>query len=195
MALIKCPECQNDVSDKATFCPRCGYPLTPVKKVIKEEDVDFSSMEVILHRGARTGAYIALYTLLFLLFGGWAFLIIFYNRDMLSYFFAFNFFLCCGWSIVAMVISLVKIHHNSKIKYDNLYYNQQDNCYYFRTWSNELVVLDAHKKIKIGTNFRGFGETAIVCEGERYIVGFSDTNLRIANKSIQEFRKTIKNKY
>jgi len=27
MALIKCPECSRDVSDKATTCPSCGYPL------------------------------------------------------------------------------------------------------------------------------------------------------------------------
>ena len=27
MALIKCPECNRDVSDKAATCPHCGYPL------------------------------------------------------------------------------------------------------------------------------------------------------------------------
>lgn len=27
MALLKCPECQHDVSDKATACPHCGYPI------------------------------------------------------------------------------------------------------------------------------------------------------------------------
>jgi len=27
MALIKCPECSNEVSDKATSCPKCGHPL------------------------------------------------------------------------------------------------------------------------------------------------------------------------
>ena len=29
MALIKCPECERDVSSKATACPSCGYPLSP----------------------------------------------------------------------------------------------------------------------------------------------------------------------
>ena len=28
MALIKCPECNNEVSDKASACPKCGAPLT-----------------------------------------------------------------------------------------------------------------------------------------------------------------------
>jgi uncharacterized membrane protein YvbJ len=27
MALIKCTECGNDVSDKATSCPKCGNPI------------------------------------------------------------------------------------------------------------------------------------------------------------------------
>ena len=27
MALIKCPECGQDVSDKAIQCIHCGYPL------------------------------------------------------------------------------------------------------------------------------------------------------------------------
>jgi len=27
MALIKCPECVSDISDKAASCPKCGYPI------------------------------------------------------------------------------------------------------------------------------------------------------------------------
>ena len=27
MALIKCPECEQSVSDKASKCPKCGYPI------------------------------------------------------------------------------------------------------------------------------------------------------------------------
>ena len=27
MALIKCPECSKDVSNKAKICPNCGYPV------------------------------------------------------------------------------------------------------------------------------------------------------------------------
>lgn len=27
MALIKCPECNNDISTNATVCPHCGNPL------------------------------------------------------------------------------------------------------------------------------------------------------------------------
>ena len=27
MALIACPECKREVSDVATVCPNCGYPI------------------------------------------------------------------------------------------------------------------------------------------------------------------------
>ncbi len=31
MALIKCPECRKAISDSASRCPHCGYPITPEK--------------------------------------------------------------------------------------------------------------------------------------------------------------------
>ena len=37
MAIIKCIECGNDVSDKAESCPHCGYP---VNKTIEESNLD-----------------------------------------------------------------------------------------------------------------------------------------------------------
>jgi uncharacterized membrane protein YvbJ len=30
MALVNCPECGQQVSDKAAFCPHCGYPFKAV---------------------------------------------------------------------------------------------------------------------------------------------------------------------
>ena len=27
MAMIKCPECEKEISDKAMACPNCGYPM------------------------------------------------------------------------------------------------------------------------------------------------------------------------
>jgi hypothetical protein len=32
MALIKCPECQRQISDQASACPACGYSLAADKK-------------------------------------------------------------------------------------------------------------------------------------------------------------------
>ena len=32
MALIKCPECGKEISDKAKACPECGYKMNKSKK-------------------------------------------------------------------------------------------------------------------------------------------------------------------
>lgn len=34
MALVKCPECNNDISDQAVACPKCGYELKKRKKKV-----------------------------------------------------------------------------------------------------------------------------------------------------------------
>ncbi len=36
MAMIKCPECGKDMSDKATACPNCGCPIEDIKAKINE---------------------------------------------------------------------------------------------------------------------------------------------------------------
>ena len=37
MALIKCPECNNMISDKSEHCIHCGYPLNNVKQLEEEK--------------------------------------------------------------------------------------------------------------------------------------------------------------
>ncbi len=37
MALINCPECEREASNKAASCPYCGYPFSKVKIEPKEE--------------------------------------------------------------------------------------------------------------------------------------------------------------
>ena len=36
MALIKCTECENQISDKAVACPKCGAPMEKEKPVVPE---------------------------------------------------------------------------------------------------------------------------------------------------------------
>lgn len=38
MALISCPECGHQVSDKARSCPQCGYPFTEIDNVCENND-------------------------------------------------------------------------------------------------------------------------------------------------------------
>lgn len=38
MALITCPECGNQVSDKADKCPNCAYPINSRNAISKENE-------------------------------------------------------------------------------------------------------------------------------------------------------------
>jgi len=37
MALISCPECDNEISDKAPSCPHCGYVAKPERPKVKDK--------------------------------------------------------------------------------------------------------------------------------------------------------------
>lgn len=49
MALITCPECGKQISDRAQTCPNCGLPLTQELNVIENEDsnISFATEEII----------------------------------------------------------------------------------------------------------------------------------------------------
>lgn len=38
MALIKCPECGNEVSSSAASCPKCGYPIANLPSASRNVD-------------------------------------------------------------------------------------------------------------------------------------------------------------
>ena len=52
MALIRCPECQNSISDKAAKCPHCGLPAehfgVPSANPKKNNDIDYKSIANII---------------------------------------------------------------------------------------------------------------------------------------------------
>ncbi len=55
MALIECPECKKEISNLASSCPRCGYPIARKFRPINiEEKIDLvrketSATNKILH--------------------------------------------------------------------------------------------------------------------------------------------------
>ena len=48
MALIKCPECKREISDKAEVCIHCGYPIAKLRdyNVTKQEPSELSSYKI-----------------------------------------------------------------------------------------------------------------------------------------------------
>ena len=49
MALISCPECGKEVSDKAPTCPNCGVPIA--RPVLSHEDLTDERITAILEDG------------------------------------------------------------------------------------------------------------------------------------------------
>lgn len=50
MALIKCPECGKDISDKASSCPSCGYPIKQItleSSIFKSEEANNNALDKI----------------------------------------------------------------------------------------------------------------------------------------------------
>ena len=50
MALIKCPECGNSISDKAEKCPHCGIPASYFQqgKTVSNDEIDYNNIGNIL---------------------------------------------------------------------------------------------------------------------------------------------------
>lgn len=54
MALIRCPECGNSISDRAEKCPHCGLPasyFSPLSKNtphMKEAGLDYKNLQNVL---------------------------------------------------------------------------------------------------------------------------------------------------
>lgn len=56
MALIKCPECNHDISDQALFCPHCGLPFNKEKKSIEETPADKDGALLCTFNGRKSFA-------------------------------------------------------------------------------------------------------------------------------------------
>lgn len=49
MALIKCPECGKEISDKANACIHCGYPLNERKEDFGIRRTPFIDEDTLMH--------------------------------------------------------------------------------------------------------------------------------------------------
>jgi hypothetical protein len=55
MALISCPECGKDISDKVKACPHCGYPLVEETQVnVQPQPVELKSVNLTNRDPAKT---------------------------------------------------------------------------------------------------------------------------------------------
>ena len=162
-------------------------------RIENEKDLDFSKMEVILHRGVKASKsvpVILIYLIFTVIFWGLAtfFLI---NNGFKPTFFSIAFYAAPVLFSPLFIINLVKYHKNKKLKHDNLYFDAKSKRFYFETASGEIKSLDAKEEFRVGNNMVGFEETVIVYNGERINTGYSVTELNSANNRIAEIRKSL----
>ena len=50
MALIKCPECGREISDKAKACIHCGYPIAEIADMLEESEETIKKIIGELHK-------------------------------------------------------------------------------------------------------------------------------------------------
>lgn len=55
MALIKCPDCGKEISDKAPVCPNCGRPIAPtgIYSFLSQRWVKIIGIIVLAYIGLR----------------------------------------------------------------------------------------------------------------------------------------------
>lgn len=70
MALIKCPECNRDVSDNATACPHCAYPLARTQH--GQRPVQVIEKTGRRWKGVRVLGWLLILVAAFVLFAEWA---------------------------------------------------------------------------------------------------------------------------
>jgi uncharacterized membrane protein YvbJ len=57
MTLIKCPECEQRVSDYAPYCPNCGYPIVSQQEVHRNPIVVNQKQETLKQPHSRKTSY------------------------------------------------------------------------------------------------------------------------------------------
>ena len=69
MALINCPECKNEVSNKAEKCPKCAYPINPSKPITKKVIMEAGekSSEGLFLKTLNTGCFVLILIIIFII--------------------------------------------------------------------------------------------------------------------------------
>ena len=193
--LIHCPECHKEVSDEAINCPHCGFPIKgKSKKELKV--VDFSNAEVILERGVARYLKFLIYIAGPIMIGLFVALLIMFLIIAQDTAFALVFGIILSIVIPLMIVFIIfasiKFKNNTKLKYENFYYDPESKAFYAELWNQKIAKFDPSESIRVGRNMKGFDETVIVYKGLRYNTGFSKTNLNDANRRIVEIQEQLK---
>lgn len=78
MALIKCPNCGKEISDKAEKCVGCGWKVEPIKDSVKEQTIELKHTAAIKCR--KIFFSVSVFFMMVLVFGMICFMVIVWKR-------------------------------------------------------------------------------------------------------------------
>ncbi len=162
-------------------------------RIENEKDLDFSKMEVLLHRGLKASKsvpVIVIFLAATLIFWGLA-TVILVTGDFKPTFSVILFYALPVVLSPLFIITLAKFHRNKKLSHDNLYYDAKSKRFYIETIKGEIKSIDAKEDIRVGNNMAGFDEAVVVYNGERIVTGYTLTELNATNRRIAEIRKSL----
>lgn len=154
MALIKCHECGNQVSDKATYCPHCGYPL--LDKTSTKIEPNKKSFTIAYRSGP--GSILAACIIGVVIFaGGTSFAIYIFLQNYRILFLNILAILICVLSILLLFLSIMNftfIGMNARRKEHNcIEYNAEKDKLILYTLFGEYIEIDVSDYISLKDNF------------------------------------------
>ena len=163
MALIRCPECKQQISSKAKACPHCGFPLDDVIKPNEEELV----IEPILERKKSSiVASIFLFLFLELVFAaGFVFCVLVnvYNQETfqsLSGLFIVLMLLFGAASLVTiggLVTTIIdRAKNNNRLDKDLIKYDKEEKVLIFYSFKDIELKIDPSKVQHLDGNSKVF---------------------------------------
>ena len=133
MALIKCPECQKEISDKAHICPHCGYPIE--EQTIEEKEGQAIGEPILTFQERKSVASSILAVIFCEVIIGVAFGFSCTNSTTLIFAIIFcSFFemLLAG----ALVTDIINIKKLNKMFGKSIYYNEETKSISFEDFNN-----------------------------------------------------------
>ena len=180
--LIKCPECNREISDQAISCPHCGYPLKKKtnKKVEEAPKEEVGIIKVAQRGGARgyhTFIYIAtafvlviglglsIEALIFFIMGwsiGGAIALILIGETL------------TGIATAAIIYLSVLLGKNRRIKHDLIYFDKSTDEFIFYSINDKEIRLKKNTSFFVTNNMKNVGELIMKENGKKKVMlGFS----------------------
>ena len=157
MALIKCPECNREISSVAKFCPHCGYPLSD-EKPIEEVKSDSKKSFTVAYRGGP--GFILPFMIVAAVFGfiflAGAIVLLTVFPNIASTVSAVFILIISSFLIIAFFVYLTYfIRNNSLIKrhLNCIEYNAEKNKLVLCTLYGEIIFINIEDYIELKDNF------------------------------------------